>query len=338
MPNNNAWYSPIACYLLCLLLCSFSAAARDSTACHHMVRIYEDNDLIKVFGDVSDKGYTNGTRLDYYYTKDHASRFFLDRWLPKAGREAVNTFSLSLAQTMYTPEKLNTTLPDVKDWPYSGALYISHSLHSSSPVKKYNLQTELIAGVMGKASLTEQMQLFIHTLIDAAKPMGWDKQYPSDVLLNINFTAEKQLWQLDHMLDVLAGGQAMAGTMLDGANIYTQLRVGWMLPYFDGLLSQYSKPFSQKKKLRAYLVARPSLNWIGYNAVLEGGVFNGKSDYYKDNPADARMNHSISRQLDLGAVLGYGSVSVAFTQRIMPRLVHGLPHERVGNLSLYVAW
>lgn len=312
--------------------------AQDSSNYRHMVRVYEDNDLIKVFGNTSDKGYTNGTRLDYYYVKSHDSRFFLDKLMPKAGKASVNTFGLSLMQTMFTPEDLKATEPNVSDWPYTGALFLTHSLHSSNPQKTYNLQTELVAGVMGKASMAEQLQTVIHKLIKSDKPMGWDKQYPTDILLNLNIALEKQLWHYKGVLDVIGGGQVMAGTMLDGASVFGQVRIGKMLPYFDGLMPQYTRPFRQKNKLQCYLVARPSLEWVGYNAVLEGGVFNGKSDYYKDKKETTSPNHSISRRLDLGLVLGYGCVSVSFTQRIMPRLIDGLYHERLGNLSLYIAW
>ena len=323
--------------VLLSLLSSWSSEGQDSSY-RHMVRIYEDNDLIKVFGATSDKGYTNGTRLDYYYVKRHDSRFFLYKMMPKAGKQSVNTFGFSLTQTMFTPEDLTATEPNVSDWPYTGALTLSHSLHSSHPRKKYNLQTEVVAGVMGKAALAEQFQKVVHKLINSGEPQGWDKQFPTDVLLNLNVSLEKMLWQYRGMLEVMGGGQAMVGTMTDGVSIYGQVRLGKMLPYFDGLLQQYSRPFQMKNKLQLYLVARPSIEWIGYNAVMEGGIFAGKSEYYREAEQRVSPNRSISRRLDLGLVLSYGPVSFSFTQRIMPRLVDGLNHERLGNISLYVAW
>ncbi|WP_157977101.1 lipid A deacylase LpxR family protein [Taibaiella helva] len=301
----------------------------------HALRGYEDNDLIKIFGPTSDKGYTNGTRFDYYFVKD-SSRFFLDKLMPKAGKQAVNTYALGLMQTMFTPSDLNATEPDVSDWPYTGALFLSYSQHSSNAEKGYNLQTELIAGVMGPASMAEQLQTVIHKLINSAKPMGWDKQYPTDILLNLNLSLEKRLWRYGGWLDVTGGGQAMLGTMLDGASLYGLVRIGKMNDYFDGLLPQFVS--RKKHKLQAYITARPSLEWVGYNAVIEGGVFAGRSDYYRGKDQRISSNHSISRRLDLAAVLAYGPLSVTFTQRIMPRLIDGLNHERLGNISLYVAW
>lgn len=323
--------------LLVLLLSPFVTRAQDTTASSHMFRGYEDNDVIKLFGALSDEGYTNGTRFDYYYTRTTTPRFLPDKIMPKAGAAAVNTYSWSLMQIMYTPENIRTTEPDIKDWPYSGALFISHSLHSANPVKKFNLQTEIVLGVMGKASLAEQLQKGIHKLIASPEPEGWQHQYPTDLLLNINMTVEKQFWQFRNFIDIVGGAQGMVGTMIDGGSVYAQVRLGKMLPYFKGLLQQYVQPFRNRNKLQLYVIARPSLDWIGYNAILEGGVFSGKSDYYKkDGTPD--INQEISRRLDLGLVLGYGNISCSFTQRILSKSVDGFGHQRLGNISLYVGW
>lgn len=319
-----------------LLPGTYPCRAQD-TVYRHALRVYEDNDHINPFGSVSDKGYTNGTRFDYFYIKDHDSRFFLDRWLPKAGKTAVNTFGIGIMQTMYTPEDPQED-PDVQDWPYTGALYLSHTLHSSNPVREYNIQTELIGGVMGEASGAQQLQKSIHRLINSPEFKGWDKQYPTDLLLNLNLSVEKGLWRYKRAVDVIGGTQGMVGTMIDGASLYGLIRIGRMLPYFDGLLQQYSRPFHQPKKLQLYLFARPALEWIGYNAVLEGGLFNGKSGYYRENGPYASVNRSVSRRLDLGLVMSYGCFGLSFTHRSMHRLVDGIPRQQVGNLTLYVAF
>ena len=327
---------PICCLAVLFLYAVFPSYAQD-TLYRHMLRAYWDNDIIKLFGDVSDKGYTNGTRLDYYYTKDHKSTFFIDKWMPKAGSQSVNTFGIGLMQTIYTPEDLTLKEPDVRDWPYTGALFLSHSLNSSNPSKTYSLNTEIIAGVMGKASMAEQMQKGIHKIIASDEPMGWDKQFPTDVLLNLNFSLEKQLWHYGRVLEIIGGGEGMAGTMINGASLYGFIRIGKMQPYFNGFIQQYARPFRQKNKLLLYMIIKPSLDWVGYNAVLEGGVFAGRSDYYQ-TAERAQVNNSISRRLDLEMVAGYGFVSLSFTQRIMPKLVDGFSHQWLGNISLHIAW
>lgn len=322
---------------LSVLLCfQWSLHAQSDSVYHHMFRVYDNNDVFKLLGDISDKGYTNGTGIEYYYTKDHASRFFLDKWMPKAGKDAVNTFGVALTQDMYTPTIINTPEPDVTDWPYSGALYFTHSLHSYNPLKKYNISSEVVLGVMGKAALTKQMQTFIHSFIASDKPLGWDKTYPTDVLLNINLQYEHALLTY-HCLEIIGGGNAQLGTMLDGASIYGYVRIGKMVPYFDDYISRFAKPLGRKNHLQFYVFGKPMLDWIAYDAVLEGGVFRGKSAYYEANDAVV-VNHEITRAIEYGAALGFGPVSVSFSQTTMPRLVNGIHHQRLGNVTLNVAF
>ena len=137
-------------FLLLLITLTGVAEAQQGETYNRMVRVYEDNDIININGNGTDQGYTNGTRLDLFYVKNQRSRFFIDRLMPKAGDSSVNTFGWGIMQIMITPTDISKNIPDGNDYPYSGALFITHSLHATNPVKKYNLQTEFTMGVMGR--------------------------------------------------------------------------------------------------------------------------------------------------------------------------------------------
>ena len=66
--------------LLSLLLNKRISAQR--TQPRYMVKIYEDNDFFNIQGHGTDNSYTNGTRLDFFYTKEKRSGFFIDRIIP----------------------------------------------------------------------------------------------------------------------------------------------------------------------------------------------------------------------------------------------------------------
>src|SRR5438105_5875223 len=172
--------------LLLTLLATGIARAQDNAVYNKMLRIYEDNDFINIRGDGTDEGYTNGTRLDIFFVKNKRPRFFIDRWMPKAGDSSVNTYGWGIMQVMITPSDISKHIPDANDYPYSGALFVAHSLHATNPVKKYNLQTELLMGVMGPPALAKQLQVLAHRIINYQQPMGWDHQLKTDVLLNLN--------------------------------------------------------------------------------------------------------------------------------------------------------
>lgn len=325
-----------------LLLLILISANTTTKAQDHLIRIYEDNDLLNVLSEASDDAYTNGLRLDYYYTKDHKSKFFLDRWMPKAGKDAVNTFGWSAMQLMFTPEYITKTNPDRDDYPYAGALFATHSLHSSNPVKKYNLQSELLVGVMGPASMADKMQTFVHRVIGNDRPMGWQYQLPNAALVNLNFAIEKMLFHQQHWLEVIGGGTGTLGTMTDGLSAYSIIRFGKMNPYFDGAIGQ----FSGKKQFQLYFFARPELRWLGYNALVDGAAFRGKSDYYKASDAteiSPNTNRGVEGNFGLGAVLTWKNVGVSFSQNIYAPMLQdnnlkNFHHHTVGNISVYISW
>ena len=325
-----------------LFLVPLISNAQDTASYTRMFRFYYDNDFINVLGEGTDHQYTGGIRADLYYIKHHDSRFFIDRAMPKAGRQSVNTFGWSLMQIAFTPDDLTKKQPDVNDYPYAGAIFITHTLHSANPQKKFGLQTELLAGVMGPFSFAKETQEGIHRWIHYIQPQGWNDQMPTDLLLNLNLTAEKMIWNPHKWFEMQAGATLFAGTMTDGANIYTQLRFGKMVPYFNGYISQYGSPRVNKPhRFQIYITAKPGLSWTGYYALLDGGIFNGRSDYYKQTEGLTKpyqTDKHIHPFFDGGLVLSFGKSSLSITQKIMPPLLQGFDSHAVGNISFTTCW
>jgi len=324
--------------LLAFFCCIYSKApAQDN----HLFRLYEDNDFINIAGRGTDRGYTNGTRLDYFYRKQHPSRFFLDNWFPTAGIGSINTFSYSLMQVMLVPNDLSKSQPDKTDWPYSGTLVLSHGLHSSHAAQKFSIQTEIVAGVIGPLTLAEQFQTWMHRVIGYTKPMGWHDQMPGDVLLNLNVQAEKMIWQPGKAFELMGGGQVQAGTMTDGVALHLQLRVGKMLPYFNDYIQQFSSAEGMsRRRLQYYLFVKPGVQWWTYNALLQGGIFSGKSSYYAgiDSRGQSPSLKKITATVDAGIVLVFRNVSLSFIQKELSPILHGVSDQTVGNISLTFSW
>ena len=330
-----------------------------------LLRIYEDNDFINSRGVGTDDAYTNGTRIDLFYTKKHPSRHGIDRLLPKAGENSIDIYGWGIMQLMFTPEDISQKDYQPNDYPYSGALIATHTLYSYDPVKKFDWQTELVAGVIGPASMAHQLQSFVHRLIHYQQPMGWSHQFRNDVLANINMTAEKQLAASGQWLEIIGGAQVFGGTMLNGVALYPLIRIGKMTPYFQGFISQYSSEGSPAKNHRvknwqAYFIIRPEAQIIFTNALLEGGMFTGNPNLKERNAGDAgdytagNAGHGASGQkgtplpyrglrhgvygLNYGAVVASGNFSISFTQNTSSAMMKGLYCHEVGNISLYFTW
>lgn len=307
----------------------------------HLFRIYEDNDFINIAGRGTDKGYTNGTRLDYYYAENHGPWFFMDRWFPRAGPLSVNTYNYSLMQLMVVPRDISTPFPDKNDWPYAGALILTHGLYSSDPVKEYAIQTQFTAGVIGPLSLARQAQTWVHALINYTKPEGWRYQMPNDLLLNLDILAEKMVWKAGKAVEAKGGAELQVGTMFDVIGLHVQLRTGWMLPYFIGYMGQFTPAGKAGvRRFQLYFFLKPAVQWWGFDALLQGGLFRGKSSYYSgiSSKGQTPTLKKITATVDAGLVLVLGRISLSFTQKELSPVLHSVSDQTIGNISLTYGW
>ncbi len=310
-----------------------------------LFRIYEDNDFLNIRGQGTDDAYTNGLRFDLFYTKSHPSKFVLDRNLPTAGDSSINVFGWGLMQVMFTPADISIATPQPNDYPWSGGLFATHSLYSYNPKHKYSYQTELLLGVMGPMALARQAQTFVHHIINYQKPMGWGNQLGNDPLLNINFTAEKQLVGKQHWLDVIAGGQVFYGTAVNGLAVYPLIRIGKMNPYFNGYIAQYGtgKQTGRHRghRVQAYIIIKPEASIMFTNALLEGGMFSDNTNKLNTKGAPTKPSNglrTIVYAANYGAVVSFGNFSMSFIQSSSSEWIKGTYSHEVGNISMYYSW
>jgi hypothetical protein len=334
MKRSQQYVLTVLCYLLC-------AAPLTAQEYQHLLRGFDDNDGIDVRGMGTDNGYTNGTRIDLFYrtNKPHA---FLHSIMPKAGDSSVNTAGWGLMQVMYTPTEIKFTFPDPDDYHYAGGLYVTHTLHSANARKKLNLQSELLLGVMGPPSLASNFQKLIHSVGGFVTPRGWPEQLPTDLLLNYNFTVEKQLLQIGSGLDYTGGATLMAGTLQTSAQVYTLLRFGKLFSYYNGLIGQYTRRNSPgRKQWQLYGLLQPSVQWVGYNAMYQGGVFNHNSPLHTKPHDDLHAKLQPEpwvAQFDFGIVASSGNFAVLCKQSLRTREVQKFEPHSIGTISLQLAW
>lgn len=314
------------------------AQQQDTTASfNYLFRVYVDDDFINLRGKGTDEAYTAGINLSLFYRKQHPSRFFIDRWMPKAGNNADNVFGWGINQLMYTPRDIDKVPPDKNDYRYAGALTAVHSLNSFNADKKYSLQTEVVAGVMGPPSFARQTQTFFHHVIGYRLPAGWDYQLPVDALLNINVKAEKMLLAYKNVAELTIGARAAAGTMEDGLTVFAGLRAGIMQPYFSGFLNQYSTN-KRKQRFQLYAFVRPGAEVLGYYALINGGLFNNTPGYYNEKDTHHPDNRKLVAHLDGGIVLAGRKFALSVTQKMSTSLFKYVRAHAVGNISLYIVW
>lgn len=320
--------------ILLLMFMALSVNALAQTQPVHMLRLYEDNDLFTLRG--SDRGYTNGTRIDVFYRRQKPIKSVFNNLLLKAGDSSINTYSWGAMHMMYTPADISAQKPDPVDYPYSGAMFVSHALHSSNPKRRYLVHTEWIIGVMGKYAYGEQLQTYVHKLTKSPEPMGWDHQLSPALLVNLNVTFEKSVLQRRYF-EALYGSNVSLGTLRDGVKFYTTLRLGKMAPYFSGFIEQYAA-YNNKQRLKSYFILRPAFDIVLHNTLIEGNVFKRgifTSDSNEQHaPAPAPVVNRFLASADIGWVISFESLSASFTYKLSsPDIKEESPHA-IGNISL----
>jgi lipid A 3-O-deacylase len=210
---------------------------------------------------------------------------------------------------------------------------------------------------MGPAALGREFQSMVHHMINYIQPTGWGHQYRNDLLLNVNFTAEKQLASIGNTVTIIGGGQVYAGTMQNGAAIYPLILFGKMDNYFNGFFSQYSSPGRdrQHKRWQIYGFVRPELQYFATYALLQGGIFTKNPNLNQPPPDGKTPNQSnadngagepqpyhplqhVLTTLDYGAVLTHGRLGISFSQNVSEAMLKGLYCHDFGNISVFYGW
>jgi hypothetical protein len=320
------------------LLYPANGTAQD-TAPRMLFRFYEDNDYLNIAGHGTDCAYTNGTRLDFFYQRKDGHRTFADNLFLSAGQGSVNVYGWSLMQLMVTPTDITQAQYQPNDYNYAGALIVMRSFYSFNPQKKFSFQTEWVGGIRGPAAFARQTQTALHKAIDYQKPMGWGNQLNTKPLLNINFTAEKNLLAWRNILEVNAGAQLRVGSMINALSFYPMLRIGRMAPYFNGYLSQYGSFTRGQKQIRTqyYLVFKAVNSFVAANALLTGTRENQRDNEATPQERPLSISHRVV-DLQAGAVIAQGNFSVAYTQTYSSTYRHGLYRHSVGTVALYFRW
>jgi len=223
------------------------------------LRFELDNDFIWN----TDSNFTNGWSLQYhtvrYASWQETGLPDFAKWVgehfPTLDRaDSIMRNSHGIGQNTITPGDLSTAVYQEGELPYAGTLTYSLSWQCFNRRTARNLQ--VTAGILGEASLAEQLQKFVHNDLSLGEsPKGWDTQRDTEPIVNIGY---QYSWRLAH-LGTYQNGWATQLTMAPSAslgNLFTAgelilaLRSGWnMLEGFDTYPAPPGRGFFQASYL-----------------------------------------------------------------------------------------
>jgi hypothetical protein len=291
-----------------------SAQVKDSIPqkVENYFRYNYDND----FFSATDRYYTQGIRFELILNAFKHNP--VSALLPRLNKNTKNYYGIAFERDGFTPRSIRHDSVYYGERPYAGTTFLSSFRYSVDTLKKQRLFSQLDLGIIGPASLGKEEQQYIHRKLKNIQPLGWQHQVANDIVVNYTLQYEKGIF-MRKGIELIGMAEVRAGTLYDDASIGGTLRVGRMQPYFNNLgLSKVGN-----KRFQWYLFARGRVKAVGYNATMQGGVFNKSSEY-------TLRDSEITRIVGLGyvgVVIAYKRVSLEYTKAYISReFVTGLEH------------
>jgi lipid A 3-O-deacylase len=279
-----------------------------------------ENDLITYAN--TDRYFTNGIAFTLQAPWLAHSR--LSQLMLPYHHSSTIAYSLELVQNMYTPKDTRIAPTFSNDRPYSSYLYLGYKKIIADPFRKIRLSSEAEIGYLGPYSPGAYLQTLVHESFPTNdKPLGWETQINTDIILNYNLRFEKALISQRNLM-VSVKTQVKAGTLYSQAGIGMRLQAGKQESYFSCL------PGKESSSWQYFFFIDATANCIGYDATLQGGLFD------RDNTFTLKSNE-ISRYVGTaegGFQVRYKGTGLEVAQHYLsPEYKGGLGHKW-GRISL----
>ena len=256
--------------LFLFLVILISASAVFSQEFKNEFGFKSDNDAYLWYGQ--DRYYTNGLFIHY--------RRALDQQKLKGNLEKV-TYEISAGQKMYNAISGYRPNPATHDRPFAAYLYggVTTSLfYKNESLLKVGVEL----GALGADAKGQEVQDFLHSVVGFYKVQGWDYQIANELSANASVQFAKLLHRSsDNAVDFTLDSYANVGTTYNGAGLGIVFRAGninqlFNSAHYNASIGNKSKTDKLKRK-EIYFYAKPQLNYVAYDATVQGSLFNNIS-------------------------------------------------------------
>lgn len=270
------------------------------------------------FFSATDRYYTQGIYFELILPSFKKAIF--SKTLIPLRHANINYYGINIERQGFTPVSISHEGIFYGERPFACVFYLSHSLISINTQKRIRLNTKLDLGIIGPMAKGEEEQKAIHKSLVNIQPLGWENQIANDYVVNYDLLYEKGVIEKKH-LEIVGLAGCRAGTLYDDISGGVLIRAGWMNSYFENL--GIVKHSQAKKKFRCTLFARGEVKIVGYNATMQGGVFNKKSIYTLPDSNITRVVATTSA----GITISYKRLSLEYAKfYITPEFKNGVDH------------
>lgn len=312
-----------ACFILFIFLCCVAKAQLvDNSSTFRNInhnsyfRFHYDNDYFTR----TDEYYTQGITFEYVHPS--IQKFLLAKllWKPYTANPQ---YGITLNVFGYTPTSIRSDSILYGDRPFNSNISLKTFLIQVDEVHKQQLSSAFSIGVMGPAALGYQMQDNIHRWLGNTIPHGWQYQIKNDIIINYQLNYEKQLLSAGNNFLLNGTAEARAGTLND--------KVSGGFNFMAGRFNKRFLPVTYKKrKAEYYFYTQGRVNFIGYDATMQGGLFNRKSPY-------TIATNDITRatfQADAGVIVNFKKLYLSYAQSLLTKEFRTGKYHRWGGISI----
>ena len=275
---------------------------------------------------------------DYYFTQGMTldvvspalARSPANHLLPAGPAGSTRYHGIGLRYDGFTPLRIEDDFIRVGDRPYAAYLYASLYRVSNRPAQKQRLTGTLDVGFIGPAAGGKFVQTKLHELTHNAVPRGWDYQIRNDAVLGYRLAYEKQLAARPGAAEFIGTTEAALSTLSTYASVGGLLRAGRFSPYFANLGVAGPSRRAGQRRWQCYAQATLEGRLVGYDATLQGGVFNRSSPYVL---AASEVSHAVLHSTGSLVLAHDGLRFTATAAYVGPTFAGGRAH-RWGTLGL----
>lgn len=324
--------------LFLLILCKAMPAAAQAAAApddddRPIFNFTFENDIFAA----TDGHYTSGVQFSWLtgVQKDGSWLRDVATAMPIFDDSTKLRFQYSLGQEIYTPRDIGIASPQPNDQPWAGWLYANLGFIGETDGNRLD-QFQAGIGVVGPASLAGDTQKFVHGVLGAQKPEGWNNQLKNEPTLQFMY---QRSWR---GLQAKLGGIEMDATPHLGAALGNALvygNGGGMLRLGQDMPDDYGPPrmdsglggsgyFKPKSDWGWYVFAGVDGRAVGYNIFLDGNNF-------RDGPSVDKK--TLVGDWQAGLVVVIGDVRLAYTQIFETKQFYGENYgDSYGSLTMSI--
>lgn len=280
-------------------------------------RLSYDNDYFTA----TDRYYTQGINAEW--VSPVFSKNPLNLLLLKSRNKPIR-FGIGADHFGFTPTSIKSDEILQGDRPFAACLSLKSFNVIYDSTKSSIYSTSISFGVIGPWAGGEGMQKGIHRAIGDIEPRGWQNQIRNDIIISYDASVEKLLYHYGRSFAVNGSSGIKVGTLSDKIYAGINFRLGRVDPIFkSGNVSGF----------QIYFFSESLVNGIGYDATLQGGMFNRSSPY----TIRAKDIRRFTFQENFGCVLKWKKLYLEYFQSVRTQEFRNGKKHRWGGIKIGLA-